>query len=348
MKYLVIFHLIILTVFSSLSAKSEISLHDHYLNMKPSLMEDDWHIHDPSRVINFNQGQLIAVTGKAQEDGYKCGLELWFRENISSDWQPYECLFINKPNWIKDEVPDNDGAFWAPEIINEKKILYSVASNFEDGEVSCTALAVKNEISDEWVDSGEPLTCTNKELVDYDYESIDPSFIVSPNGKTFLITGGGLIHGTQVDPKTFRPLSGDWFSYEDPSWKILARGPKIEDEFDWVEASYIYFKDDFYYLFVNWGSCCRGVESDYNIRVGRSRNPLGPFLDKKGLDLSEGGGSLVLKSEENIRGPGHASIWIDNKGYFLAFHYYDSNRDGMSFHGEYNLLWVNGWPKINH
>ena len=90
------------------------------------------------------------------------------------------------------------------------------------------------------------------------------------------------------------------------------------------------------------------VESDYNIRVGRSRNALGPFLDKKGLDLSEGGGSLLLKSEENIRGPGHASIWIDNKGYFLAFHYYDSNRDGMSFHGEYNLLWVNGWPKINH
>ena len=41
--------------------------------MNPKLIEEDWFLHDPSRVINFSGGQMIASTGKAQEDGYHCG-----------------------------------------------------------------------------------------------------------------------------------------------------------------------------------------------------------------------------------------------------------------------------------
>lgn len=32
----------------------------------------------------------------------------------------------------------------------------------------------------------------------------------------------------------------------------------------------------FYYLFVNWGRCCRGVDSTYEIRIGRSKAIAGP------------------------------------------------------------------------
>ena len=61
-------------------------------------------------------------------------------------------------------------------------------------------------------------------------EAIDPAFIFSPNGRAYLITGGGLIHGTEVNPENFQPLSGKWFSLDDSSWKTLARGPMSKED----------------------------------------------------------------------------------------------------------------------
>ena len=47
------------------------SLEDVYNSMIPPMFKDDWHIHDPSRIIATNGLLMIANTGKAQEDGYK-------------------------------------------------------------------------------------------------------------------------------------------------------------------------------------------------------------------------------------------------------------------------------------
>ena len=340
-----------------------ISLLNHYAKMRPIPDKDDWHIHDPSRVIITTTGQFISVTGKAQEDGYKCGLETWYRASPKDNWKPHECLFVDKPDWISKFVPTNDGAFWAPEFIDHERILYSVASNFDDGGPSCTALAIAKKEQGKiiWEDSGMPLTCTTGKPTktkngEIEVEAIDPAYIFSPSGKAYLITGGGLIHGTEVNPENFQPLSGNWFSIDDPNWKTLARGPitdedeeGIGDGHEWVEAPYVYYREGFYYLFVNWGACCRGAESDYNIRVGRSKKPLGPFLDKKGINMADGGGSLVLESEGTKRGPGHAGIWTNkNEQNILGFHYYDAKRDGISLYDERQIVWKNNWPIITN
>ena len=47
------------------------SLEDVYSSMIPPMFKDQWHIHDPSRIIATNGLLMIANTGKAQEDGYK-------------------------------------------------------------------------------------------------------------------------------------------------------------------------------------------------------------------------------------------------------------------------------------
>ena len=39
------------------------------------------------------------ITGKAQENGYDCGLELWKREDKEEDWYPSICLLQEKPAW---------------------------------------------------------------------------------------------------------------------------------------------------------------------------------------------------------------------------------------------------------
>ena len=78
----------------------DVSLLNHYKQMRPSLDKSDWHIHDPSRVINASSGQIISVTGKAQEDGYECGVETWYRPNPEDNWEPLDCLLTDKPDWI--------------------------------------------------------------------------------------------------------------------------------------------------------------------------------------------------------------------------------------------------------
>ena len=86
-----------------------------------------------------------------------------------------------------------------------------------------------------------------------------------------------------------------------------------------IEASCLYKHDGYYYLFVNWGSCCRGVNSTYNIRVGRSRKVTGPYIDKDGVDMLKAGGTLLLSNQGPLFGPGHAGILVDNgKSWFTS------------------------------
>ena len=145
----------------------------------------------------------------------------------------------------------------------------------------------------------------------------------------------------------YETVSGEWYEPDNDSWFEIARGPGDLDDPDWVEAAYVYPFGGFYYLFVNWGACCRGVESTYNIRVGRSSSPTGPYFDKEGIDMMEGGGSLLVKSFENKIGPGHAGVKIDeDHRYFLSFHYYDAEFDGKPWVDELEILWRNGWPEI--
>lgn len=247
----------------------------------------DYTIHDPSQIITFGDMQLIASTGQAQEDGYNCGLETWWR-NIGDggDWNPGQCLFSSgdennngKPVWIESNVPKNDGAFWAPELfLNEENssltMLYSVAEMDIDGEgFSCVGIAYSNNIENgfpnalTFTDSGSPLVCIDGDGYDIDRSIIDPSVFTGfgdDEGSLFLVTGGGEVIGTTLNNSTFEQIDGITSVNDQDAWISLSRGVELNDvERDWVEAAYIHPNPDtgYYYLFVNWGSCCSGVVS---------------------------------------------------------------------------------------
>ena len=42
------------------------------------------------------------------------------------------------------------------------------------------------------------------------------------------------------------------------------------DETEWIEAPFLFKHNSIYYLFVNWFGCCNGIDSTYEIHVGRS------------------------------------------------------------------------------
>jgi arabinan endo-1,5-alpha-L-arabinosidase len=115
-----------------------------------------------------------------------------------------------------------------------------------------------------------------------------------------------------------------------------------------IEAACLYQHGAYYYIFVNWGQCCRGTNSTYEIRVGRCPVATGPFLDRSGKDMLQHGGTLFLKTDGPRIGPGHAAILKDGERYWFSYHYYDGNEHGVSKLGILPLTWTaDGWPALN-
>ena len=108
-----------------------------------------------------------------------------------------------------------------------------------------------------------------------------------------------------------------------------------------IEAPYIVERDGWFYLFISLDSCCRGLDSTYKIAVGRSQQVTGPYLDRTGVPLLEGGGTVLLATNGAEIGPGGQSV---SNGY-LAYHFYDGNAGGAFRLAIRKLDWdAAGWP----
>ena len=167
-----------------------------------------------------------------------------------------------------------------------------------------------------------------------DSNAIDPGVFLDPtDGRLWLVYGSyfGYIRLIELDPKTGGQLKG-------------AAPPR--DLAINCEASDMMYRDGWYYLLATHGSCCRGTDSGYNIRVGRSKKVSGPFLDDQGVDMIQGGGKLFLGSGGRYVGPGHFGF-IDAGGGLEKFSFHweaDLDRGGASVLEIRPLLWRDQWP----
>lgn len=330
---------------SCVTAQDHRSLSSAYAAMTPPVTSQAWHLHDPSAIVTLDGWQVVVVTGKENVSGYRCGLESWRRANDAAPWQPHLCLFRDKPAWIAEELPGNDGAFWAPDLGRDGTLVYSVANGFEDAG-SCVGAARWD--GTDWRDIGAPLTCAFAPDPTREVEAIDPS-LFEDAGRLWLVTGGGLIHATELDRQTLMPVSGDWWAPGHPGWHDLAIGPGPADDPEWVEAARLHRQGDWIYLVVNWGACCNGLSSTYELRVGRARSVEGPFLDREGRDMRDGAGSLLMAGQGAETGPGHSAFRRRDDGAdSMTYHFYDVERDGLPWIGEALVAWQDGWPVVTH
>ena len=147
-----------------------------------------------------------------------------------------------------------------------------------------------------WADSGEPIVISRypEDNEDPQSNAIDPCAFIDDDGTWYLVYGGGQICIVELDPTTgkVKDSSTEW-SVDNKNYHIIANGPQVEANGNkWIEAPFLYKRNGYYYLFVNWYTCCNGLKSTYEIRVGRSESPTGPFIDKDGEDIRNGGGTL--------------------------------------------------------
>jgi arabinan endo-1,5-alpha-L-arabinosidase len=103
---------------------------------------------------------------------------------------------------------------------------------------------------------------------------------------------------------------------------------------------------NYYYLFVSFDLCCRGVKSTYKTMVGRARAVTGPYLDETGKAMLEGGGSPLLVANQRWLGPGGESVHlgIGKDRDIIVFHAYDATTGRPSLQIS-TLTWRNGWPE---
>lgn len=285
-------------------------------------------IHDPSTVIKCDGTYYVFGTGR--------GIPILVSSN-GFDWQRGGRVFDRIPDSVKSYVPKNDGFnVWAPDIIhlqNQYCLYYAVSSwgSFVSAVGLMTSPTLDTNRPDyHWTDRGMVVHSVEGE----ELNAIDPGVCLAPDGRLWLCYGSyhGNIQLVQLNPLTGLRLKPD---------------SKVSIIASRSEASDIIYHDGYYYLFVNHGSCCQGADSTYNIRVGRSKEITGPYLDRYGGDLAQGAGTLFLAAQGRDIGPGHFGLLLDDGVEKFSCHYEaEIGRAGRSILAIQPLLWtLDGWPQ---
>lgn len=268
-------------------------------------------------------------------------------------WHNVGRVFATEPSWAKTVVPDFGGHLWAPDIVQNNGLyhLYYSVSAFGKN-TSAIGVAVNKTLDNnspdyEWIDKGIVIQSVPERD---NWNAIDAGVIADKEGNGWFSFGsfwGGL--------KIFK-LNEDWTAPAEPQvwYTIATRGNKdyITEKTDAptttdIEAPFIFKKDNYYYLFASWGFCCKKGDSTYHLVVGRSTSVTGPYLDKDGIDMAKGGGTLVIKGNERWKGLGHNSAYtFDGKDY-LVLHAYESADDYLQKLKILDMTWQEGWPVVD-
>jgi len=303
-------------------------------------------IHDPSHLVLREDGSLTLASSGTDA----VGVLTWVVDPQTGAFARDEDVFADEiPGWAAEVQEWNPtGEFDAPSMPEEGVLYYTVFDEGEDGIQDVIGRATRQD--GVWVDEG---VVTRSQGEGDHPRAMDPSVFVDLNAQPWMVFGShaGGVYVTPLDEGTgrlaTRPDEPWCDGADDPRFTHLASSGDGGEE-NTIEAPYVFAHDGWYYLFVNWGACCRGVESTYTLRMGRSEHPQGPFLDADGVDLAQGGGSLFLGSEGHHIGPGHAGVVAlddeDGESFLLSYHYYDAEDDGVAKLGLRSLSWVGGWP----
>ena len=250
-------------------------------------------------------------------------------------------VFRSVPAWALEKIPGATN-IWAPDIsyYNSKFHLYYSVSTFGSNR-SVIGLATNKTLdfkSDdfEWVDEGLVVETTGVE----DYNAIDANLVLDDDNIPWLSFGSFWpgIKMVRLDFETGKRSTEDDTVYELAQRNVNSRS---------VEAPFIIKKDDFYYLFVSFDFCCRGSDSTYNVRVGRSEVVTGPYVDRDDIEMMDGGGTQVTFPNDRWKGPGHNAIYSEGGTDYIVYHAYDAETLGAPTLRIAPLVWdEEGWPSL--
>lgn len=332
-------------------------------------------VHDPSIV---RAGDTYYVFGSHFAAASSTDLMNWTQ--IATSPAVGNALVNNPRETFRDALAwANTDTFWAPDAIRlaDGRYYYYYCACQGDAPRSALGLAVADSITGPYADAGIMLRSgmwgqASPDGTVYDATRhpnvVDPSVFFDQGGRLWMVYGSysGGIFILELNPADGRLLPNQGYG------KKLIGGNHAR-----IEAPYIIYSPEtrYYYLFVSYGGLA--ADGGYNMRVGRSRAPDGPYLDASGRDLTTVAGApgtlfddasiaphgvklmggfqfLPIAGEpssstQGYVSPGHNSVYRhpDTGQYFLVFHTRFVGR-GEQHEVRVHQLWFNsdGWPVV--
>lgn len=248
--------------------------------------------------------------------------ESYYAAGTSSEWAPYYPLFRSQDlvNWeqighIFDEKPEwTMSSFWAPELFahNDKVYCYYTARRKSD-RISYIGVAVADRPEGPYVDHGELITAGSEDIDAYVYDDHGQLYI------TWKAYG--------LDPRPIEilgsRLSSDGLHLEGEPFTLL-----VDEEQIGIEGQCIFREGDWYYMLYSARGCCGG-DSDYEVRVARSRSMTAPFINYSD--------NPILMRSEDFLSCGHGTLvnTPDGRRFYLCHAY---QRGGDFFKGRQPIL----------
>jgi arabinan endo-1,5-alpha-L-arabinosidase len=297
-------------------------------------------VHDPVMIREGDTYYLFA-TGR--------GIAMWSSKD-RQHWQPQKPVFDSAPVWAVQAVQGfRNNHIWAPDISchdGRYYLFYSVSAFGKN--TSCIGLATNKTLNPssreyKWVDHGKVIqSVPGRDM----WNAIDPNLIRDETQQPWLAFGS-FWNGIKL--VKLRPdLTG---VAQPEQWRTLAQRPRSPGQSDTlagdgaIEAPFIFRKGQYYYLFASVDYCCRGPKSTYKMIVGRATRLIGPYLDREGVSLEKGGGSVLLQGDSVWYGVGHNAVCSFDNVDYLVFHAYDATDNGKSKLRVEPLTWdKDGWP----
>jgi len=307
-------------------------------------------VHDPV-MIRQNGTYYIFNTGQ--------GISVWSSKDMQN-WKPEKPVFSAPPAWAVEAVPGFKGHIWAPDISEHdgKFYLYYSVSAFGKN-TSCIGVATNVTLDPadprfKWEDHGKVIQSYPGKT---NWNAIDPNLFTDDAGTPYLV------FGSFWDGLKLAKLNPDRLSLADNPDTLPtvasrktdptapnppARADKPSDAGgNAIEAPFVFKHGGYYYFFASTDYCCSGAKSDYKMIVGRSKSAIGPYVDKAGVSLARGGGTLLLAGDTEWYGLGHNAVCTFDGTDYIIFHAYDAADRGRSKLRIEKLAWdAAGWPVV--
>lgn len=308
-------------------------------------------VHDP---VMIKQGDTYYLFGTGR------GIAVWSSQD-RQQWRREEPVFPTPPAWAGQAIPTFKNHIWAPDISyyqGQYYLYYSVSAFGKN--TSAIGLATNKTLDPtdnnfKWVNHGKVIRSIPGKT---NWNAIDPNLVTDDAGTPYLAFGSfwAGLKLVQLTKDRLRPAESPEniptiaSRKTDPTraGHLPAGGENPVDAGEnAIEAPFIFKKNDYYYLFASIDYCCKGPNSTYKMVVGRAKDVRGPYLDKAGRAMTQGGGTPVLAGDQDWYGVGHNAVYTFDEKDYLIFHGYDAADKGKAKLRIEKLIWDDqGWPMV--
>lgn len=310
-----------------------------------------YNVHDPAYLVD-DKFVYAYNTDVAYGHAIRPGIQIRRSLNLV-EWEFVGWALPGLPSQSSSFIRGRGGepfdGLWAPYVIKvgaEYRLYYSHSS--PQPRLSAIGLATASSPKGPFRERGLVVTSLNNNT--RQTNAIDPTVIIDKNGNHWMYYGSAWdgIYRLELNPETGLAMRN-----EDKGIRVAQRGFTGNGINGNLEGPEILYHPEFnqYYLFLSYD----WLETKYNVRVGRSDSPVGPFYDLQGNNLNEDRDDMPMilapyrfKGHGGWQGVSHPGVF-EKSGRFYIGH---QGRPAVSpfsmvMHVR-QLFWTpDGWPLVS-